>query len=344
MEELYARIIKTLTTGGSLEQGESEALMCSLMEGTLSHARVAAILTAYNFKQVSAAEFTGFASAMRSKATALNFSGRLMDTCGTGGSGLETVNTSTMTAFVLACFDIPIAKHGNRASSGKCGSMDLLEKIGVNIELSPTESILALETCGLAFLFAPRYHQAVRHVVPVRKDLGFRTIFNFLGPICNPALTRIQLLGVSDAAMGPVMLETLRNLGSERVLIVRGEDGLDEISLCGPSQIWELIEGKVRAYRFDPSSIGLPTVPFSSIAGGDADRNTALFQEILSGQSSEPYRQHLAVNAGAGLFVAGHAATIEDGYNKADACILSGAPFQKLEEYRDFTNRIRENA
>ena len=343
MADIYSRIIHRKLTGAHLTRQESEALMDQMISGELSHPRIAAVLTALAANTVSSEEMTGFATVMRDKGDSVQYQSPLMDTCGTGGSGLETVNTSTMAAFVLSSFGILIAKHGNRASSGKCGSMDVLENLGVNIDISPQDALAALDACGVAFLFAPRYHSAVRHVVPVRKELGFRTVFNFLGPICNPANTQIQLLGVSDEHMAPLMLTTLRDLGSQRVMVVRGDDGLDELSLCASSQIWELRDGQIKTYAFSPQDIGLELVPFEAISGGDATQNTSLFMDILKGQAPTPYLNHLALNAGAGLYIAGHADSIKLGVQRALQQIKSGAVFQQFETYRQFTQSLPEH-
>jgi anthranilate phosphoribosyltransferase len=260
--------------------------------------------------------------------------GGLVDTCGTGGSGLPTTNTSTVCAFVLAAAGVPVAKHGNRASSGRCGSMDVLEELGVAIEIGPDAAGSLLADQGLAFLFAPLYHPAMRHVAPVRRSLGFRTVFNFLGPLCNPAGARRQLLGVSDPSMAPRMARALAGLGSERVLVVWGEDGLDELSLGAPTRTWELVDGELTEGRLTPEELGLEPASFEALAGGDRAENARHFLAILAGEDRGPRADHLALNAGAALMVAGRARDIAAGIEQARELVACGAVLERFEAYR----------
>jgi anthranilate phosphoribosyltransferase len=258
-----------------------------------------------------------------------------VDTCGTGGSGLDTVNTSTLVAFALAARGIPVAKHGNRASSGRCGSFDVLERMGVPIDLSPSACAALLERERLAFLFAPSFHPAMRRVGPVRRQLGFRTVFNLLGPLCNPAGVGRQLLGVSDVRRAPSMVRSLAALDCRRALVVCGEDGLDELSLCAPTRLWVLEEGRVREKRIRPEDFGLRTVRFDRIAGGSPHENARHFEKLLDGGRDDlPRRQHLALNVAAGLFVAGEVHDIADGLPLAFDLLDSGRLRKTFERYR----------
>jgi len=329
--------MERLLGGEDLPRALAEELMQRSLAGELDPAQVAALLTALSVKGVTTLELTGFAAAMREAATPLDVPGadRLLDTCGTGGSGLPTTNTSTLCAFVVAAAGGRVVKHGNRASSGKCGSMDVLEELGVAIDLGPVAVTSLLAETGMALLFAPRFHPAMRHVAPVRRALGFRTVFNFLGPLCNPVGSCRQLLGVSDLAMAPRMAAALAELGCGRALVVRGEDGLDEISLAAPSRTWEVVDGQVREGRVQPEDVGLDRVPFEVIAGGDRKENAGRFLAVLAGEDRGPLADHLALNAGAALHVAGQADDLADGLSRAREVLQSGAALARFEAYRD---------
>lgn len=337
---VYHDSIVALLRGDDLGRSGSEEVMGACMDGALDPAQVAALLTALSIKGVAPAELTGFAAAMRSRATPVAASGDLVDTCGTGGSGLPTTNTSTLCAFVLAAAGVPVAKHGNRASSGRCGSMDVLEELGVGIEIGPQAAARLLDEVGISFLFAPLYHPAMRHVATVRRALGFPTVFNFLGPLCNPAGARRQLLGVSDSAMAPRMAAALQELGSERVLVVRGEDGLDELSLGGPTRTWELVDGELIEGSITPDQVGLRPAPFEALAGGERADNARRFADILAGEETGPRADHLLFNAGAALYVAGRVAGIAEGVEQARELIASGAAAARFEDYREASRSL----
>lgn len=338
----YLEAMKALVAGGDLGPDAARALMAELMEGALDDIQVGALLTALACRSLDAATLAAFAQGMRDKALPIHHNGPLIDTCGTGGSGLDTANTSTMSAFVLAAAGLKVAKHGNRASSGKCGSMDVLEALGARIDLDPAQASAVLDAQGITFLFAPKHHPAVRHVMPARRALGFRTLFNFLGPLSNPASASHQVLGVSDPAMAPIMAEALSYLGVERALICWGEDGLDEISLCAPTRLWLLDGGTVRASRFEPSDANLASAPFHEIMGGDVERNVTLFRQILAGQTAGARRDHLALNAGAGLWVAGLVDDLSGGYQRASRLLEGGLPFERFEAWRRATVEVDE--
>jgi anthranilate phosphoribosyltransferase len=342
MTQSYQEAITHILAGGDLGIGAATEVMADIMSGTVTEIQIAALLTALHTKGETADELCGFATAMREKAIWVKGPADCLDTCGTGGSGLSTANTSTMSAFILSAAGVKVAKHGNRASSGKCGSTDVLEALGVRIDPGPEDAARLLGDLGIAFLHAPRYHPAVRYVVPVRKQLGFRTVFNFLGPLCNPAGTRRQLIGVSDPAKAPLMAEALAELGSEKVMVVHGSDGLDEITLTGPTRTWTVVGGAVAESILDPTDLGLKLVPFEAIAGGDKEENTRIFLDVLSGEERGPRRDHLLLNAAAGLYVADLVQNLKTGLGVAADMIDSGRALTQFVTYRDASQRTTQ--
>jgi len=244
------------------------------------------------------------------------------------------VNTSTLVAFHLAAAGVPVAKHGNRASSGLCGSADVLDRAGVRVEVEPDACAGLIERTGLTFLHAPLFHPAMKYVMPVRKQLGIRTVFNFLGPLCNPGGVRRQLLGVSSQEHAPHMAAALAELGVERAVVAAGEDGLDELSLAGPTQLW-IVDGlAVRNERVAPEDVGLEARPFEDFAGGDPETNLSIFQDLLDGAGG-PHGDHLTLNVAAGLLVAGKVDGLHEGVELARALRGSGRVRQVFEDYRE---------
>lgn len=339
MTRAYQEAIELLVDGRDLGMGAATEVMADIMSGAVTEGQIGALLTALHIKGESADELCGFATAMREKAVRVDAPPDCLDTCGTGGSGLATANTSTMSAFILAAAGVVVAKHGNRASSGKCGSADVLEALGVHIDPGPEDAARLLRDLNLAFLFAPRYHPAVKYVMPVRRQIGFRTVFNVLGPLCNPAGTRRQMLGVGDPSWAPLMAQALAELGSEKVMIVHGSDGLDEITLTGVTQTWTVVGGTVTEGILDPTALGLSTVPFEAIAGGDKEENTRIFLDVLSGEELGARRDHLLLNAAAGLYVADQVGHLRDGMALAAHMIDSGHALSRFEAYRDASRR-----
>ena len=336
MTTTYEAAMPQLLRGGQLDRASARALMAELVRGDLGAARVAAVLTALAARPVGAEELIGFASVLRERARRVQVSGDTLDTCGTGGSGLSTANTSTMAAFVLAAAGVAVTKHGNRKSSGRCGSVDVLEALGIRVEVGPEQAPALLAGHSLALLFAPLYHPAVGMVMPVRRELGFRTVFNLLGPLANPAGASHQLLGVSDADAAPHMAAALAGLGVRRAMVVRGDDGLDELSLAAPSTIWHVEAGQdVRIERIDLVSLGLTPVQPDALLGGDPAFNAALLQAVLRGDERGAHAEHVALNAGAGLVLMGRAATLAEGVAQARTLLHDGAGWRALERYRD---------
>ena len=325
--------LSTWRSGAHLDEHRAGLLMKAVVDEHLNPAQVAALLGALGAVGESAEELSGFARSLRARMVVLPVDGPLLDTCGTGGSGLNTFNTSTLSAIVLAAGGVRVAKHGNRASSGKCGSADVLESLGVPVHLNPDACATLLEELGLCFMFAPLYHPALKTVAPTRRELGMRTVFNFLGPLCNPAQARRQVLGVSDPKRAPLIAEALGRLGSERVLVARGSEGLDELSLCGSTRLWKLTDAGVIESEIRPEQLGLETVPFSAIAGGTAEDNQGHFMAVLDGRSKER-QMHVALNAGAGFWVAGQADDLKAGVARALEVMASGAHRSLFSRYR----------
>ena len=330
----YERLMPQLLAGGFLSQRDARALMAELVRGDLGSARIAAVLTALATRPLQGAELAGFASLLRQQARRVDIVGDTLDTCGTGGSGLSTPNTSTMSAFVLAAAKVPVTKHGNRKSSGRCGSVDVLERLGARVAVGPAAAPLLLEATGIVFLFAPLFHPAVGMVMPVRRELGFRTVFNLIGPLSNPAAAAFAVLGVSDARAAAAMAEALAGLGVKRALVVHGDEGLDELSVSGPSTLWPVEAGVVgAAERVTPEDVGLCRAPLAAVEGGDAQRNVELLRAVLQGRDRGAVADLVAINAGAGLLVAGKVASLSEGVARAQALLADGAPWDIVEAY-----------
>ncbi|WP_130472502.1 anthranilate phosphoribosyltransferase [Candidatus Magnetaquicoccus inordinatus] len=316
--------IAQLLNQQELTQSEAEAVMDQIMSGAATDAQIGAYLVAMRMKGESVAEITGSALAMRSKALTLAISGRVVDTCGTGGDGAGTFNISTTAAFLVAAQGVIVAKHGNRALSSKSGSADLLAALGVNIEASPEVVERCLHEVGIGFLFAPKHHSAMRHVAGPRRELGVRTLFNLLGPLTNPASAPYQLLGLFSRQWLHPIASVLGRLGVQHALVVHGEDGLDEITTTTITHVAELLEdGSVRSYTLDPRDFALPLARPEQLLGGDAASNAALTRRILQGEQG-PARDIVLLNAGAALYAARRAASIAEGLQMAAEAVDSG--------------------
>lgn len=329
----YTAAMAALLGDRALAPADAEALMDAVMRGDVADAQVAALLTALRLRPPGAALLAAFARAIRRHMVPVHATGPVLDTCGTGGSGLDTANTSTMAAFVVAAAGVRVAKHGNRSSSGRCGSADLLEAAGVQLVQAPERSAAILEEVGLAFLYAPAHHPAFRHVGPTRKALGFRTVFNQLGPLCNPAGATRQLLGVSDPTHARTLAAALAALGSTDVLVVHGEDGLDEASTAAATRTWRVREGAVEEGRLTPEAVGLQRTTHAALRGGGVADNLRIFEAVLSGQPG-PHADLVALNAGLALVVAGAAETPAAGVDQARALLATGAAKARFERLR----------
>ncbi|MBN1418008.1 MAG: anthranilate phosphoribosyltransferase [Planctomycetes bacterium] len=323
--------IRTLVDGKDLGEDLARGALDTIMRGEATEAQIGAFLAALRLKGETVEEVTGLARAMRAAAVRVpTRSEGLIDLCGTGGDGAGTFNISTAATFVVAGAGVPVAKHGNRAASSRCGGADVLEAIGVALDLAPAAVGAAIDAIGVGFLFARQLHPAMKHVARARTDLGVRTAFNILGPLTNPAGARRQLLGVFDGRFAERMAQALKNLDAEAVWIVHGEDGLDEISISGPTRVVELRDGEIRSFRIRPEDAGLGSAPRAAIAGGDAAANAATLRRLLAGERG-PIRDVVVLNAAAGLVVADRAKDLREGREMAEAAIDSGAAAGKLD-------------
>ncbi|MCB1032301.1 MAG: anthranilate phosphoribosyltransferase [Acidobacteria bacterium] len=330
-----ARALALLLDGESLSRGQTEALFGALMDGLLSEVHKVALLVALRMKGESVAEIAGAASAMRRRVVAIPHRlEAVVDTCGTGGDGRGTFNVSTAAALVAAGAGVPVAKHGNRSVSSKCGSADVLEALGLDLEESPEGAARALEGVGMAFLFAPKLHPAMREVMPVRRELGVRTVFNVLGPLTNPAGARRQVLGVYAPELVETLARVLAELGSEHALVVHGE-GLDELTTTGPTRVAEVKDGEVEVFEVTPEEVGVARTSAEDLAGGDAAHNARLLRGVLEGEEG-PLAEITAFNAGAAVYVGGRAPTLAAGVAEARRSLATGAALRKLEELKAF--------
>jgi anthranilate phosphoribosyltransferase len=318
----------------NLSREDTEHLFGLLMDGQIGEITMAALLAALAAKGESAEEIAGAATAMRRRLVAIPTQrSDVVDTCGTGGDGKGTFNISTAAAVVAAAAGVPVAKHGNRSVSSRSGSADVLEALGVEIEMDPVQAGKALDRMGIAFLFAPRLHPAMRRVMPVRRELGVRTIFNILGPLSNPAAARRQVLGVYDDRLVPLLAEVLRQLGCDHAMVVRGADGLDELTTTTSTLVAEVEGQQVRHYRLDPQELGFAMARPEDLLGGDPKHNAELFLEVLGGTAG-PLLDITLLNAGAAVYVAGLRPSLHLGVDLARQAVDSGAARAKLDEMR----------
>ena len=326
----WGQTIAGLLDGRDLTEEEASTAMTEIMEGAATAAQIAGFVVALRAKGETTDEVAGLVKTMRNLSQRVRVSGDLLDTCGTGGDRSGTFNVSTAAAIVCAGAGVKVAKHGNRAASSRCGSADALEALGVKIDLAPEGVARCIEEAGIGFCFAPIFHPAMRHAATPRRELGVATIFNFLGPLTNPAGARFQALGVSDSKMLPKMVDALDRLGSKHVVAFQGHEGLDELSTAGPSRVLELVGGATREWTLDPSQLGFARSDLTELAGGSAEENAALVREVLDGRPG-PRRDIVVLNAAAGLLAAGAASTIEEGVKLAGAAIDDGRARRALD-------------
>jgi len=325
----FKQLIAKVADGAVLNEDEARDAFDIMMSGDATPAQMGGFLMALRVRGETVDEITGGARVMREKALTVAAPAGALDTCGTGGDASGTYNISTAAAIVLAAAGVPIAKHGNRAMSSKSGSADVLAALGVNIEAETDVVERCLNELGIGFMLAPRHHSAMRHVGPVRSELGTRTIFNLLGPLANPAGTRRQLIGVFDRKWIAPMAEVLGRMGSERVWVVHGSDGLDELTTTGVTHVAEYRDGAVRCFDVTPEDAGLPRAEPAALKGGDADHNAQAIRDLLAGKASA-YRDIVLLNAAAALVVADKAADLKEGVALAGQTIDSGLAAQKL--------------
>jgi anthranilate phosphoribosyltransferase len=328
--------LRRLTLGESLSRAETEDLFGQLMDGLVSDPMKAALLVALRMKGEAVAEIAGAAAAMRRRVVPIPHSAAgVIDTCGTGGDGRGTFNISTAAALTAAAAGLPVAKHGNRSVSSRSGSADVLAALGVRIEVDPATAGRAIDQVGIAFLFAPLLHPAMREVMPVRRELGLRTIFNVLGPLTNPAGARRQLMGVYAESLVEPIGQVLCDLGAEHAMVVHGTDGLDEITTTGPTHVSEVRGGEVHTYFVEPERFGLRRARLEELAGGGPEENAVLMHRVLAGEAGA-LADVTALNAGAALYVGGMVPDLAAGVERAREVLASGAAAGKLEDLKGF--------
>ena len=325
--------IAKLVRGESLTEAEASHAFETIMSGDATPTQIAGFLVALRMKGETVDELTGFARTARQVATPIQVEGDLLDTCGTGGDGLATFNISTLAAIVASGCGAKVAKHGNRAASSMCGSADVLEQLGVKIDLAPEGVARCIEETGIGFLFAPIFHPSFRFAGVPRRELGVRTVFNMLGPLCNPAGARFQSLGVADGSQAGKMADVLMRLGVERAIVFHSGDGMDELSVAAPSHVIE-IDGQRREYELDPTELGLKRAPLDAVRGGGPEENARIAREVLEGAKG-PRRDVVLLNAAAALRAAGLARDWKDGIATAAEAIDTGRASAVLERWAE---------
>ncbi len=334
--------IAKLVNGEDLTFEESYFTMRQIMSGEADQAQIAGFLVGLRMKGETPHEIAGCAKAMIEKAVKIDFNDEnLIDTCGTGGDEVGTFNISTASAIVASACGAKVAKHGNRAVSSKCGSADVLKELGVNIELSPQEAKKCLEEIGIAFIYAPLYHTAMKYAGPVRQALGIRTVFNILGPLTNPAQAKRQIIGVFSESLTEKIALVLKELGTKHALVVHGAGGIDEISISGHTKVSELKNGKVKTYEINPEDFGFKKWDLNLVLGADAKTNAEIIKKIFDGEKG-PQRDIVLLNSGAAIYISGLADSIQDGIKMAREAIDSGKAKKKLEELIRITNIFKK--
>jgi anthranilate phosphoribosyltransferase len=339
MPDVLTRAIDQLASGRNLSGEQAAAVLAEIMQGNATEVQTAAVLIALRTKGETVDEIAGLATTMRRFATPVT-TGRddLIDTAGTGG-GRQTFNVSTTAALIAAGAGCAVAKHGNRSATSQSGSADVLEALGVRIDLDPAAVARCIDEAGFGFMFAPAHHGATRHVIPVRKQLAVRTIFNFLGPLTNPAGATRQVIGVSDPAFLETIAGALAQLGAAKALVVSSDDGLDEMSTSGTTRVVEVDGGDLRRYEITPEDVGLPRADFERVRGGDPAHNADVARRVLAGEPGPP-RDLAAFNAGAAIYVSGQVDTLQDGVRAAEAALDSGAAAAALERLVGLTGAL----
>lgn len=337
---VFKDVLSQLLERQDLTQDTMLAVMRQVMSGELTPAQIAAFLIALRAKGETVDEIAAAAMVMRELSTkvAIQDTKHLIDTCGTGGDGIQTFNVSTVCAFVAAAAGAKVAKHGGRSVSSTCGSADVLEALGVNVNQTPEQVAASVNEIGIGFMFAPNHHSAMKHAAPVRRELGIRTLFNLLGPMTNPATARRQVMGVFDKNLTGKLAKVLQKLGSEHVLVVHGADGMDEISFTGDTFVAELKNGQVTEYVLDPAQFGLATHQLKDIQIKDATESKAMILDVLNGKKGAA-RDIVLMNAGAAIYVSGQAESLQAGIDKAAAVIDSGAALEKLNQLIERSNQ-----
>jgi anthranilate phosphoribosyltransferase len=323
--------IATLVTGRSLSMDQAESAMTEIMNGEVTPAQFGAFVTALRIRGETSDEIAGMAKVMRAKAIQVHADGPVVDTCGTGGDNASTFNISTTAAFVVAGAGLKVAKHGNRAASSQCGSADVLEALGLKIELNAQQVERCLKEVGIGFMYAPSFHPAMKYAGPPRREIGIRTVFNILGPLTNPAHAQAQVLGVAEASLTEKMAVVLRTLGCRHALVVHGEDGLDEITITGKTQVREVEGDRIKMYSVDPEDFGFSRTSLEDIKGSTPSENAASVRRILAGAAG-PQRDVVLMNAAAAIVAGDKARSLPEGAKLAAEAIDSGRALDKLEQ------------
>lgn len=333
--------IAAVASGRALEMDEASEAMEEIVSGEATPSQISALAVALKMKGETAGEIAGLARVMRREAVKVEISGDVVDTCGTGGDGRATFNISTVAAFVASGAGARVAKHGNRGYTSSCGSADVLEALGVAIELRPDEVAACVEKVGIGFMFAPMYHPAMKHAIGPRKEIGIRTVFNILGPLTNPAGASSQLMGVASAKLAPIMGDVLATLGCRRVLVVHGEDGMDELTLTGDTRVVEIEGSDRRAFSVHPEELGLRRSSLEAMRGGGAAQNAAIAEAVLNGGAG-PHRDVVVLNAAAALYAAGTVHDLKEGVRAAKESIDSRAAAARLADLRSLSRYLLE--
>lgn len=331
--------IAKLTQKEDLTYEEAKGVMEEIMDGTATQGQMGGFLMALSMQGETIDEITAFATVMREKGVKIKPEREVIDIVGTGGDQVGTFNISTTAAFVVAAGGVPVAKHGNRSVSSKSGAADVLEKLGINVSLSAQQNEEVLNKTGMCFMFAPVYHSSMKYAAPVRKELGVRTVFNILGPLSNPAAATMQLLGVYDKKLGKPMAQVLANLGVTRGVAVCGEDGLDEITLTGETEVHEIRFGEITSYSITPEQFGLTRCPLEELIGGSPEENAGITLDILSGRECGAKRDVVLLNAGMSLYLGIDGISLAEGIEMAKEIIKSGKAMKKYEEFRMATQK-----
>ncbi|MCK8815755.1 anthranilate phosphoribosyltransferase [Natroniella sulfidigena] len=338
------RVIEKVVSGEDLSVAESKEAMNLIMSGEATPAQIGGLITALRTKGETIEEITGAAEVMRAKAEPITTNQELVvDVCGTGGDDLNTFNISTTVAFVVAGAGVAMAKHGNRSVSSKSGSADLLEELGVNLDLTPEQVGQCIDEIGIGFLYAPTFHGAMKHAIGPRRELGVRTIFNMLGPLTNPAGADIQLLGVYDPELTEPIAHVLKNLGVESAFVVHGMVGLDELSTVGETKVSQLDAGEIRNYYLKPEDLGLERVAIDDLTGGDPEENAQITLDILNGKADKK-QEIVLLNAAAALTAAGRVADLKEGIELARQVIEEGLALEKLKQLIEISNSLQRQA
>ena len=328
--------LQQIAQGLSLNRAEAAAAFGVIMGGSATAAQAGALLMGLRAKGETAEEVAGAAQALRGAMVRLeaDAAGALVDTCGTGGGRVGTLNISTAAAFIVAGAGVPVAKHGNRSYTSRCGSADVLEALGVDITIGPAHAVQVLRSSGLVFMFAPNYHPAMRQLAPIRKELGVATIMNLLGPLVNPAGVTRQVVGVADGSRAPLLADALAGLGAQHALVLHAAVGMDEISPAGPTHVWEVAEGRTYSWELEPARYGLACNDLNGLAGGEPRQNALLIERLLSRQGNAPVRCAALLNAAAALYVSGNGWSFEESVERSREALDSGAGADALSRFR----------